>query len=157
MNQKISLVVNGQQRMVETDPERPLLDVLREDFQLTGAKYGCGEGRCGACSVLLGDKRIFSCSTPVKTAAGKQVTTIEGLSEGDKLHPVQHAFCDAEAYQCGYCTPGMIIATVALLKNKPKPTEQEVVSWMDGNLCRCCGYPRILKAVRHAAGLEEGR
>ena len=157
MNQKISLVVNGQDRTVETDPERPLLEVLREDLHLTGAKYGCGEGRCGACSVLLGDKRMFSCSTPVKIAAGKRVTTIEGLAEGDKLHPVQQAFADAEAYQCGYCTPGMIMATVALLKNKPKPTEDEIVNWMDGNLCRCCGYPRILKAVRQAAGLDEGR
>ena len=154
MSQTIAFTVNGQIRQIETDPDRPLLEVLREDLHLTGAKFGCGEGRCGACSVLLGDKRIFSCSTPVKNVAGKSVTTIEGLSEGDTLHPVQQAFSDAEAYQCGYCTPGMIMATVALLKNKPRPTEAEVVTWMNGNLCRCCGYPRILKAVRLAAGLE---
>jgi aerobic-type carbon monoxide dehydrogenase small subunit (CoxS/CutS family) len=154
MNQSFSFAVNGRTQTVESDPDRPLLEVLREDLQLTGAKYGCGEGRCGACSVLLGEKRVFSCSTPVKNAAGKSVTTIEGLNDGDHLHPVQQAFYDAEAYQCGYCTPGMIMATVALLKSKPNPTEAEIVSWMNGNLCRCCGYPRILKAVRQAAGLE---
>src|SRR6476661_9827643 len=102
MDATLAMTINGKQRTVKTDPERPLLEVLREDLQLTGAKYGCGEGRCGACSVLLGDKRIFSCSTPVKNAAGKSVTTIEGLSEGDSLHPVQQAFLEAEAYQCGY-------------------------------------------------------
>jgi aerobic-type carbon monoxide dehydrogenase small subunit (CoxS/CutS family) len=154
MSQTITFSLNGKDCTIESDPDRPLLEVLREDLQLTGAKYGCGEGRCGACSVLLGEKRIFSCSTPVKNAAGKSVTTIEGLSEGGTLHPVQQAFSDAEAYQCGYCTPGMIMATVALLKNKPKPTDAEIVTWMNGNLCRCCGYPRILKAVRHAAGLD---
>ena len=154
MSQKITLTVNGREHTLDTEPERPLLDVLREDLGLTGAKYGCGEGRCGACSVLLGDKRIFSCSTPVKIAAGKIVTTIEGLAGNEGLHPVQQAFCDAEAYQCGYCTPGMIVAAVALLKNKPNPTEAEIVNGMNGNLCRCCGYPRILKAVRLAAGLE---
>src|SRR6476660_2382961 len=154
MNQKITITINGREQTIETDPERPLLDVLREDLRLTGAKYGCGEGRCGACSILLGDKRIFSCSTPVKNVAGKSVTTIEGLTQGETLHPVQLAFYDCEAYQCGYCTPGMIMAAVALLKSKPKPTEAEIVNSMNGNLCRCCGYPRILNAVRQAAGLE---
>jgi aerobic-type carbon monoxide dehydrogenase small subunit (CoxS/CutS family) len=154
MSQKITITVNGRERTIDTEPDRTLLDVLREDLGLTGAKYGCGEGRCGACSVLLGDKRIFSCSTPVKNAAGKSVITIEGLSQGDTLHPVQQAFSDAEAYQCGYCTPGMIMAAVALLKTKPNPSETEIVNAMNGNLCRCCGYPRILKAVRLAAGLE---
>ncbi len=154
MNHKITLTVNGREQTVETDPERPLLDVLREDLQLTGAKYGCGEGRCGACSVLLGEKRVFSCSTPVKNAAGKSVTTIEGLATGDTLHPVQQAFSDCEAYQCGYCTPGMIIAAVALLKNKTSPTDADIVNQMNGNLCRCCGYPRIHNAVRQAARLE---
>ena|SRR5690349_15538603 len=154
MSQKITITVNGHEQTIESDPERPLLDVLREDLQLTGAKYGCGEGLCGACSVLLGDKRVFSCSTPLKFAAGKSVTTIEGLCQGDTLHPVQQAFYDCEAYQCGYCTPGMIMAAVALLKNKPTPTEPEIINAMNGNLCRCCGYPRILHAVRQAAGLE---
>jgi aerobic-type carbon monoxide dehydrogenase small subunit (CoxS/CutS family) len=154
MSQKITITVNGHEKTIESDPERPLLNVLREDLQLTGSKYGCGEGLCGACSVLLGDKRVFSCSTPVKFAAGKTVTTIEGLSQGDMLHPVQQAFYDCEAYQCGYCTPGMIMAAVALLKTKPKPTEVEIINAMNGNLCRCCGYPRILNAVRQAAGLE---
>ena len=154
MNQEISFFVNGQKQTVATDPNRWLLDVLREDLHLTGSKYGCGEGKCGSCSVLMGDKRVFSCRTSIRAARGQQITTIEGLSDGKALHPVQQAFYDAEAYQCGYCTPGMIIAAVALLKNKPHPTEEEIISSMDGNLCRCCGYPRILNAVRRAAGLE---
>ncbi|HSZ54863.1 MAG TPA: (2Fe-2S)-binding protein [Tepidisphaeraceae bacterium] len=154
MNQRISFFVNGQQQTVNTDADRPLLDVLREDLGLTGAKYGCGEGKCGACSVLMGDKRVFSCRTPMKIARNQQITTIEGISDGTKLHPVQQAFYDAEAYQCGYCTPGWIMATIALLKNKNQPTEDEIVSFLDGNLCRCCGYPRILNAVRQCAGLK---
>src|SRR5438477_11138954 len=103
MTSSISFTINGKSRTVSTDPERPLLDVLREDLQLTGAKYGCGEGKCGSCSVLLGDKRIFSCRTPMKNVRRQQITTIEGISDGQALHPVQQAFYDAEAYQCGYC------------------------------------------------------
>lgn len=154
MKRKITFTLNGKETTVTTEPERPLLDVLREDLQLTGAKYGCGEGKCGSCSVLMADKRIFSCRTPIRNVRRQQITTIEGLSDGQTLHPVQQAFFEAEAYQCGYCTPGMVMAAVALLKNKPHPSEEEIVSAMDGNLCRCCGYPRILKAVRQAAGLE---
>ena len=154
MNQRITFVVNGHEQTVNTDPDRPLLDVLREDLHLTGVKYGCGEARCGACSVLMNGKRIFSCSTAAHSVQGKHLTTIEGLAENGRLHPVQQAFFDEEAYQCGYCTPGMIIATVALLNHKPHPTDEEILAWMDGNLCRCCGYPRILKAVRRAAGRE---
>ena len=155
MNTTITLNVNGRERTVTTDPARTLLDVLREDLQLTGTKYGCGEGRCGACSVLVGGKRIFSCRTDIDSAAGKSITTIEGLADGDRLHPVQEAFVEEGASQCGYCTPGMIMATVALLKEKPSPTEQEMVSWMNGNLCRCCNYVNILGAVRRAC--EAGR
>ena len=151
METAIKLTVNGAQHTIRTDPQRPLLDVLREDLQLTGTKYGCGEGACGACTVLMDGKKIFSCSTPAGDADGKQVLTIQGLAPPGELHPVQQAFLDAGAFQCGYCTPGMIMATVALLKQKPNPTEQEIVAGMNGNLCRCCGYVKVLEAVRAAA------
>lgn len=151
MDQTFSLTVNGQSRQVLTDPERPLLDVLREELQLTGPKYGCGEGQCGACTVLIDGKREHSCVLVMKDAAGKSVTTIEGLSDGDKLHPVQQAFLEESAMQCGFCTPGMIVSAAALLKEKPKPSDEEILSWMNGNICRCCGYPKILKAVQRAA------
>src|SRR3954467_7989423 len=150
----MQFTVNGQRRAVTTDPDRPLLDVLREELQLTGAKYGCGESRCGACSVLVDGKRVFSCRVPASTVEGKTIRTIEGLADGEALHPVQQAFLDEGAFQCGYCTPGMILATVALLREKPKPTEDEIRSWMTKNICRCCSYPRITSAVRRAAGLE---
>jgi aerobic-type carbon monoxide dehydrogenase small subunit (CoxS/CutS family) len=149
----IELIVNGQKRTVETDPDRSLLEVLREDLQLTGTKYGCGEAQCGACSVLLDGKRVFSCQTSLEKAAGKQITTIEGLMTANKLHPVQQAFMDESGYQCGYCTPGMIIAAVALLNEKPKPSDEEIVTGMNRNLCRCCGYGNIVSAVKKAAGI----
>jgi aerobic-type carbon monoxide dehydrogenase small subunit (CoxS/CutS family) len=151
MNATIALTVNGRQVTVATDPQRPLLDVLREDLQLTGTKYGCGEGQCGACTVLLDGRRVRSCSTPVAKADGKTVLTIEGLAKGDVLHPIQEAFLAEGAFQCGYCTPGMIMSAVALLNQTPEPTDAQILAWMDGNVCRCCGYPRILKAVRRAA------
>src|SRR5687768_12546636 len=151
MQQTISFTVNGELKSVTTDPARPLLDVLREDLGLTGAKYGCGEGQCGACSVLVDGKRVFSCRTSVGRVDGKSVQTIEGLATGDALHPVQEAFLAENAFQCGYCTPGMIMATVALLNETPKPTDEQIRSGMNRNLCRCCGYPKILKAVRRAA------
>jgi aerobic-type carbon monoxide dehydrogenase small subunit (CoxS/CutS family) len=147
----ITLRVNGQERTVTTPGERPLLEVLREDLQLTGAKYGCGEGQCGACSVLVDGKRVFSCRTPVEKVAGKTVQTIEGLANGDQLHPVQEAFLAENAFQCGYCTPGMIIATVSLLNETPKPDDGQIRTGMNRNLCRCCGYTKVLKAVRRAA------
>ena len=153
MDAKLNLTVNGRPSEVTTDPERPLLDLLREDLHLTGTKYGCGEGRCGACTVIIDGKRTFSCITPAAKAEGKAVQTIEGLApEGAALHPVQEAFLAEGAFQCGYCTPGMVMATVALLKEKPQPTEAEILSWLNTNLCRCCGYPNILDAVRRAAG-----
>jgi aerobic-type carbon monoxide dehydrogenase small subunit (CoxS/CutS family) len=155
----IPVRVNGREvNVAPADAERPLLEVLREDLELTGTKYGCGEGACGACSVLVDGKRIFSCSTPVSKLAGKSITTIEGLAgdaghtTGDKLHPVQQAFLDCNAFQCGYCTPGMIMATVALLAQKPNPTEDEIREGMNGNLCRCCAYANIHAAVKRAAG-----
>ncbi len=150
MDQTFILTVNGQRSSVTTDPQRPLLQVLREDLKLTGPKLGCGEGQCGACTVLIDGRREHSCILPVKDAAGKAVTTIEGLSAGGKLHPVQEAFLAEGAMQCGFCTSGMILATVGLLNEKPKPTEAEIVSWMNSQICRCCGYPAVLRAVRRA-------
>lgn len=151
MDATIRLAVNGKDVTVVTDRNRLLLEVLREDLNLRGTKYGCGEARCGACSVLIDDERVFSCRTPVAAAEGKRVLTVEGLASGDQLHPVQQAFLDENAFQCGYCTPGMMISTVAFLKARPDPTDAEIIERMDANLCRCCSYPKIVKAVRRAA------
>ena len=150
-------IVNGEPRRLTTDPQRPLLDVLREDLKLTGTKFGCGEGQCGACSVIVDGKRTFACITACGDVESKTVRTIEGLASGDKLHPVQQAFLEDGAFQCGYCTPGMIMATVALLAERPEPTEAEIRGWMNGNLCRCCGYARIIGAVKRAAVHANGR
>ena len=144
--------VNGKDRTVDTVPDRPLLDVLREDLKLTGTKYGCGEGQCRACTVLLDGRPAVTCVTPVKAAAGKKVVTIEGLAPAEGgLHRVQQAFVEEGALQCGYCTPGMVLRTAALLEANPRPTDEQVVEALNGSLCRCCGYPRILAAVRRAA------
>jgi aerobic-type carbon monoxide dehydrogenase small subunit (CoxS/CutS family) len=151
METVITLTLNGQPRTVTTDPQRPLLEVLREEFQLTGTKYGCGEGMCGACTVLINGRRAFSCLTPVGQVKEKEITTIEGLAKGETLHPVQEAFLAEGAVQCGHCTSGMILSTMALLKDKPHPTEPEIIKWMDGHICRCCGYPKILKAIQRVA------
>src|SRR5262245_32775928 len=148
MSSTISFTVNGKSRTVTTDPERPLLDVLREDLQLTGAKYGCGEGQCRACTVLLDGKSVPSCVTAVGDADKKNIVTIEGLAKGDKLHPVQEAFLAEGAFQCGYCTPGMILGIVGLMNEKPNATDAEMLARMQKHICRCCSYPRILKAVR---------
>lgn len=146
------LSVNGQECTVDTDPDRPLLEVLREDLKLTGTKYGCGEGQCWACTVLLDGRPTITCVTPVRTTAGKKIVTIEGLAQSGHLHRVQQAFLDEGAMQCGYCVPGMVLRTVALLEKQPKPTEAQVIEVLDGSLCRCCGYPRVLAAVRRAVG-----
>ena len=146
----IRFTVNGKARSVDTEPERLLAEVLREDLGLTGTKYGCGEGQCGACTVLLDNQPIFSCVTPVRAAKGRKVLTIEGLAEDARLHPVLQAFLDEGAIQCGYCAPGVILRTVALLERNPRPTEAQFVDGLNGNLCRCSGYPRILAAVRRA-------
>lgn len=151
MDVTVTLTVNGKKETISTDPERSLLDVLREELHLTGTKYGCGEGRCGACTVLINGKRVLSCVTPVVQADKKAITTIEGLAKGDSLHPVQQAFLDEETIQCGYCTPGMILTAVALLEKNPKPTDQEIAAAMNVNICRCNGYPKILNALRRAA------
>jgi aerobic-type carbon monoxide dehydrogenase small subunit (CoxS/CutS family) len=147
----IRLSVNGKARSVDTEPERPLLEVLREDLGLTGTKYGCGEGQCGSCTVLLDGKPTVSCVTAVRAAEGRKIVTIEGLAEGGTLHPVQQAFLDEGAVQCGYCTPGMVLQTVALLENHPKPTDAQIVDGLNGHLCRCSDYQRIMAAVRRAA------
>jgi aerobic-type carbon monoxide dehydrogenase small subunit (CoxS/CutS family) len=151
MDKTINFTLNGQPRTVQTDPERPLLEVLREDLELTGTKYGCGESECGACTVLVDGVAVRSCVRLVQTIADKHITTIEGLSENGRLHPVQEAFLAENAYQCGYCIPGMILGLVALLQRQPILSDDEILSRMDGHLCRCCGYPNIVKAIRRAA------
>ena len=151
----IKFTVNGKARSVDTEPDRPLLEVLREDLGLTGTKYGCGEGQCGACTVLLDNKAIFSCVTPVRSVQGRKVVTIEGLAAGARLHPVQQAFLEEGAMQCGYCTPGMILRAVSLLESHPRPTDAQIIEGMNTNLCRCSGYHRIMTAVRRAASEEK--
>ena len=146
-----TLRVNGVDHPVALDRDRSLLYVLREELGLTGTKYGCGEGECGACKVLIEGVAVRSCVTPVGEAVGRSITTIEGLADGERLHPVQEAFLEAGAFQCGYCTPGMILSVVALLSRTPHPTDPEVRAGLDGNLCRCGGYLRIMEAVRIAS------
>jgi aerobic-type carbon monoxide dehydrogenase small subunit (CoxS/CutS family) len=151
MDATITFTVNGKSRTVTTDPKRPLLDVLREDLQLTGTKFGCGDGQCRACTVLMNGKSIASCTTAIADADKQTILTIEGLASGDKLHPVQQAFVDESAFQCGYCTAGMIMGTVALLKEIPKPTDADIVSRMNRHICRCCSYPKYMAAIHRAA------
>ncbi len=148
----IRFTVNGAARSVDTEAGRPLLEVLREDLGLTGTKYGCGEGQCGACTVLLDGRPVHSCVMPVRAAEGRNITTIEGLARGGALHPVQQAFLDEGAMQCGYCTPGMVLRTVALLERTPHPTDAQIIEGLNGHLCRCSGYHRIVAAVRRASG-----
>jgi nicotinate dehydrogenase subunit A len=155
------LRVNGQDREVDADPGDSLLAVLRSDLALTGSKYGCGEGQCGACTVLLDGAGARSCVTRIASVGSKAITTIEGLAPPpaggrQAYHPVQQAFLEAEAFQCGYCTPGMIMATVGLLKTNPRPSEQDIARLMDRNVCRCGEYARIVKAVRLAAERLQG-
>jgi aerobic-type carbon monoxide dehydrogenase small subunit (CoxS/CutS family) len=150
------LHVNGARHRIEADPARSLLSVLRDDLDLTGSKYGCGEGRCGACTVLIDGKAVRSCITALGDCAGKPITTIEGLERDGKLHPLQEAFLEVGAMQCGYCTPGMIMAGVALLARNPDPTRQDIIGSMEGNICRCGTYARIILAVRKAAEARKG-
>lgn len=152
----MELVINEKTHRADIDPERMLLWVLRDQFDLTGSKYGCGEGQCGACTVLVDGIPIRSCITPVKAVTGKAITTIEGLARKGQLHPVQKAFIQADAMQCGYCTPGMILASVGLLKRSPNPAESVIRRGLQGNVCRCGTYPRIVEAVRMAAKLSGG-
>jgi aerobic-type carbon monoxide dehydrogenase small subunit (CoxS/CutS family) len=145
------LDVNGAVRHIDADAERTLLSVLRDDLQLTGTKYGCGEGQCAACTVLVDGQPTKSCLTRVSAVAGKKVVTIEGLAVDGKLHPVQEAFLEADALQCGWCTPGMILGAVGLLRRTPNPSEAEIVTGMNGHICRCGTYPRIIHAIQAAA------
>src|SRR5690242_3332484 len=140
------LEVNGKRRRIDADADRMLLSVLRDDLDLTGTKYGCGEGQCAACTVLVDGQPVKSCITKVGAVSGKRIQTIEGLAPEGALHPVQQAFLDADALQCGWCTPGMIMGAVALLKKTPNPSDAEIVSGMNGHICRCGTYPRIVAA-----------
>jgi nicotinate dehydrogenase subunit A len=145
------LHVNGSVRRVDVDSERTLLNVLRDDLDLTGTKYGCGEGQCAACTVLIDGVPAHSCLTKVGAVAGKRIITIEGLAAEGKLHPVQEAFLEADAMQCGWCTPGMILGAVGLLARNPHPSDAEIVSGMNGHICRCGTYPRVVAAIHAAA------
>jgi len=147
----IQLAINGHSYNVDVEPQTSLLTVLREHLDLTGSKYGCGEGQCGACTVLVDGKPQRSCITRVGTIAQKQITTIEAVANGDQLHPVQQAFLDLGAMQCAYCTSGMIVTAVGLLKKNPQPNEGEIIDFMNGNVCRCGTYPRIVSAIQKAA------
>lgn len=147
----IHLAINDKSYNVDTDPQTSLLTVLRDYLDLTGSKYGCGEGQCGACTVLIDGKAQRSCITRVGGVSGKQITTIEGLAKGDRLHPVQQAFLDEDAMQCAYCTSGMIMSAAALLQKNAEPDEKEIIDFMDGNICRCGTYSRIVRAIQKAA------
>ena len=147
----IELQINGKRFSVAYPPDTPLLYVLRDELGLTGTKYGCGEGMCGACTVLLDGTARRSCQIPASAAAGKAITTIEGLQKNGTLHPVQQAFVDAGAFQCAYCTSGMIMSAVSLLRSNAHPTNEQIVQSLQGNICRCGTHPRILEAVHNAA------
>src|SRR6202040_312921 len=150
MANALQLEVNGKRYTVKYPGDTPLLYVLRDELGLTGTKYGCGEGQCGACTVLLSGAPRRSCQIPVKAAAAKPITTIEGLEKDGHLHPVQQAFLDSGAFQCAYCTSGMILSTVGLLRTNPNPSTAEIMQSLEGNICRCGTYPRIIEAVHEA-------
>jgi aerobic-type carbon monoxide dehydrogenase small subunit (CoxS/CutS family) len=156
MIRPIELVVNRKRIRLQADDERALLWVLRSDLALTGTKYGCGEGHCGACTVVIDDKAVRSCQLPLREAAGKRVVTIEGLERSGVLHPLQKAFVAHDAFQCGFCTPGMIMNAYALLVQRPSPTEADIVRGMEDNLCRCASHARIVKAIQAAAREMKG-
>jgi aerobic-type carbon monoxide dehydrogenase small subunit (CoxS/CutS family) len=155
MKKLVQFTLNGKAMKLDTDGDQPLLWFLRGEMELTGTKYGCGVGLCGACTVLVDGVAQQSCMLDVGSIANKNITTIEGLAEGDKLHPVQQAFVDNDALQCGYCTPGMILSTVSLLKENPKASEADIIDGLDANLCRCGAHKRIIMAVRSVAAGEE--
>jgi len=152
---RFEFTLNDARTSIDCDEKRTLLEVLREDLGLTGTKYGCGEGDCRACTVLVDGEAVPSCQTRIPDVVGRRIRTIEGLAKGSELHPVQKAFIEADAMQCGYCVPGMVLSAVALLEKDPAPGDDAIVDAMDGNICRCCGYGNILRAVRIAAGRRE--
>jgi carbon-monoxide dehydrogenase small subunit len=151
MLETFHFTLNQKPVRLKTDGDRPLLWVLRTEFALTGTKYGCGEGYCGSCTVLVDGKAVHSCSFPLKSVKGKSVLTIEGLTENGNLHPLQQSFVDHDAVQCGYCTPGMIMNALGFLLKNPHPSKEEIVRAMEGNLCRCSCYNRIIEAIQTAA------
>ena len=157
MRRRISFLLNGEPTEVDVDPRRKLLWVLRTEFGLTGTKYGCGERECGACTVLVDGRRIFSCDTTMSAVSDREVTTVEGLADGDVLHPVQQAFADHDALQCGFCTPGLIMGAVSLLERNPEPSEDEIKEGLQRHLCRCGTHVRVIQAVRAASqAMQEG-
>jgi aerobic-type carbon monoxide dehydrogenase small subunit (CoxS/CutS family) len=149
------LNINGAEHRVHSSRDKTLLSILRNHLHLTGTKYGCGEGQCGACTVLVDGTATRSCLTRAASVSGARITTIEGLESNGKLSPVQQAFLDEEAFQCGYCTSGMILSATALLREHPHPTDQQIVEYMDGNICRCGTYPRVAAAIKRASQLQE--
>jgi aerobic-type carbon monoxide dehydrogenase small subunit (CoxS/CutS family) len=157
MPKTLELEVNGKRYPVNYPPDTPLLYVLRDELGLTGTKYGCGEGQCGACTVLIGGAPRRSCQIPVSAAATKSITTIEGLEKDGRLHHVQQAFLDAGAFQCAYCTSGMVMSSVGLLHSNANPKPEDIVQFLQGNICRCGTHPRIIEAVQHAAKLMQER
>ncbi len=152
----ISFMLNGRDMKISVDGDRPLLWVLRTDLGLTGTKFGCGQSICGACTVIINDKAVRSCVYPVRQVDGKEVITIEGLSKNGRLHPLQQAFAEHDAFQCGFCTSGMILNAYALLSRNPQPSEAEIIDAMEGNVCRCGSHVRIIKAVKSAAEVMKG-
>ena len=152
MLKDLELQINGTPHRIKVNPEKSLLSVLRDDLNLTGTKYGCGEAQCGACTVLINGIATRSCVTSVENLSGKQITTIEGLEKDGKLHPLQEAFIKADAMQCAYCSSGMIMSAAALLARKSRPTRDEIIDHMNGNVCRCGTYERIIAAIQTASG-----
>ena len=147
----VKLTVNGKQHEISSEPDTPLLYVLRDELELNGAKFGCGLGQCGACTVLVDGRRVVSCLTLAVTTLGKNVSTVEGLAQGDRLHPMQQAFVDQDAFQCGYCTPGQIMSAIACVREGHAGSEDDIREYMSGNICRCAAYPNIVAAVKQAA------
>jgi aerobic-type carbon monoxide dehydrogenase small subunit (CoxS/CutS family) len=154
--ERIEFQLNGQPVRLDVDGDRKLLWVLRTDLNLPGTKYGCGKGLCGACTLLINEEAQRSCQVPMREVAGKKVRTIEGLAEGKNLHPLQRAFGEHNAFQCGFCTPGMIINAYSFLREKPQPSKAEIIQAMDNNLCRCGAHPRIVQAIQTAARVMRG-
>ena len=156
MIKTIHFMLNGQPKRLTIDRERMLLWVLRTDFSLTGAKYGCGEGICGACTVLMNNEAVRSCQLPVEEVNGKEIVTIEGLARNGRLHPLQEAFVKHDALQCGFCTPGMVLTAYSLLLKNPRPTLEQITNAMDENLCRCGAHQRIIRAIQDTVGAMKG-
>jgi aerobic-type carbon monoxide dehydrogenase small subunit (CoxS/CutS family) len=157
MDKTISVQINGKSHALDTEGTRSLLQVLREDLALTGTKYGCGEGRCGACTVLVDGRATQACITAIEDVAGSEIVTIEGLATGPDLHPLQEAFVAERAMQCGFCTPGMIMGAASLLQDKPDATATDIIAGMDGHICRCGSYPQILRAIERAVTHRGGQ